>query len=329
MIADVGHTEFILHVGPHKTGTTYIQTNLSRHRSVLLAKGILYPTQGTDTANPHCQALLSRCLARQDFASARAILDAVPRRSATKVVLSCEDMIELSDQAFLFLADMTGPNNRVVFYYRPWPARLPSGWQEMLRKGGKATFPEYLAKHFQHPEHSGAINQHAVLDRLARSFGRERVEVVIFNEAVRQDLFVHFVRHVLGGPDSLQPDPVATYASSSPVEAELMRVRNILLPEECRAPGAAFPSSHPDLSRLLESHVQTITLNDNRLPWRHYLDRLNDDYGDRVLRPRQQDRPFRPHQQQAKYVNPDYLLHPDVQRLLREATLPLNVDKAA
>ena len=40
-----GRPTFILHIGPHKTGTTYLQLSFKAQRSGMEARGILYPAK--------------------------------------------------------------------------------------------------------------------------------------------------------------------------------------------------------------------------------------------------------------------------------------------
>ncbi|MDP2086502.1 MAG: glycosyltransferase family 2 protein [Gemmobacter sp.] len=91
----------VLHIGAHKTGTTFVQGNLRQTRSDLVKRGILFPETG-DMAedfdpvrpggSPGHQGLLNAVMAGDDAVRA-ALFDEIARSGAEVVVISCENIL--------------------------------------------------------------------------------------------------------------------------------------------------------------------------------------------------------------------------------------------
>lgn len=91
----------VLHIGAHKTGTTYVQGNLRHNRAGLAAAGVLFPATG-DRSNdfdpirpdgsPGHQGLVGAAMAG-DAAMQSAFMDEVRASGASTVVVSSENML--------------------------------------------------------------------------------------------------------------------------------------------------------------------------------------------------------------------------------------------
>ncbi|MFT7594847.1 MAG: hypothetical protein ACI8R4_002171 [Paracoccaceae bacterium] len=99
LMAKLGRPKLLLHLGLHKTGSTYIQSHLQTHRTQLLKAGILVPLTGfsdldtplRDGATPGHQGLVS-ALRQGDGAPWAALQKEIKRSRADTVLLSCENM---------------------------------------------------------------------------------------------------------------------------------------------------------------------------------------------------------------------------------------------
>ena len=60
-------TRFIIHIGPHKTGSTYLQNHLRDNRAALVGRGIYYPREWATPEIDWCHAELPRLLQQGSF----------------------------------------------------------------------------------------------------------------------------------------------------------------------------------------------------------------------------------------------------------------------
>ena len=186
----------ILHVGPHKTGTSYIQQRLVADRDLLLARAkVVYPKRGQDVLYGH-------------HSLATMFRDAAPRLNEIRALreelcagdtglLSSERFSRLDRAQFARLRDhFPECEIRAVAYLRVRSEVLVSRWGESIKHGMDWSFPEYLAKILVAPYESSIINQRLLLDVLADVFGLDHLDVLIYRPAT--DLYAEFVRTVLG-----------------------------------------------------------------------------------------------------------------------------------
>ncbi len=135
-------TRFILHVGPHKTGTSYLQEAFVRTRPLLAERGVLYPATWGRTAHHGLPELLrggADLRLKRQFAEL--CMSGYP-----VVLISVEGLATLPRPAVERLQTLIGPGNpvRIVFYARSWADRLPSHWKQATREGATQSLPEYL-----------------------------------------------------------------------------------------------------------------------------------------------------------------------------------------
>src|SRR5438045_1487174 len=85
-------TKFVIHVGPHKTGSTYIQYGLLLNRQRLLDEGVLYPDCFFDEAVTWCHLGLFNMLRRHQQRDLELAFDACNSQGTDVIVLSAEDL---------------------------------------------------------------------------------------------------------------------------------------------------------------------------------------------------------------------------------------------
>jgi hypothetical protein len=79
--------ELLLHVGPQKTGTSYIQRVMLVERDALAAAGVVYAPEAEPGSGVH-----KRFMARLREEGARAALDALEAAGTERVLVSNEDL---------------------------------------------------------------------------------------------------------------------------------------------------------------------------------------------------------------------------------------------
>src|SRR5690348_552972 len=123
-------THFVLHIGPHKTGSTYLQNHLTHNRAVLAGRGIYYPREWTTSEIAWCHAELVRLLKERSYDRVTKTFAELKSAGWPVVVLSIEDFVSLGEDRLRFLRECTGDDVQVVFFARRWSELLRSHGQE-------------------------------------------------------------------------------------------------------------------------------------------------------------------------------------------------------
>jgi hypothetical protein len=231
-----------LHVGPHKTGSTYLQKRLRENRDRLAAAGWRYPEVGMSAFGHHEVVNLYRGwrLAEADrIAAGLADLAA----GSDNLLLSSENLVFLDAAQLARLRD-TFPRHRVTvsFFYRSLAEIWPSHWQELIKHGEWLPFVDYLATVMGVRDRFDArvVDPLVQLDKLAAVFGREALAVIPYN-AVRDDggdLMPVFLAEALGLDLALPGGDEAVNRSFAPETIEMIRLLNErFFAEHGRLPG--------------------------------------------------------------------------------------------
>lgn len=227
----------ILHCGPHKTGSTYLQYELKKEQQALAQAGWTYPKYGiVQFSQQKVYSWLSGTLeadAEVNEESFRALLSQHER-----LIISSEDFIYLSHDRLIKLRNLLlGWRIQIVLYVRSPVDLWPSHWQELVRHGWDATLLEYLANH---AAWVGSVDA-KIMDpcvqarKFSEIFGRDSIRLFCYENIVDagDDLFKHFWTKILGIDT---PAPVAEErrinASQPGAAIELLRSLNELYIEQ-------------------------------------------------------------------------------------------------
>ena len=138
--------ELVLHIGPHKTGTTSLQQSFLQRYGAHKPQKIWYPTPGKNgpghaelawsfyqNADPTSNPLLAK------------LLNAGLKNGCEKLIISAEDFSHLEDSSiFLLKRHLKGLSIHLVATFTPIQHRLASTWQEMIKHGYDGTFENFL-----------------------------------------------------------------------------------------------------------------------------------------------------------------------------------------
>ncbi|WP_435168770.1 hypothetical protein [Falsirhodobacter sp. 1013] len=169
----------LLHVGPHKTGTTALQRFWQENREHLARNGVLYPGPG-DAHHRLAYDLLGWPTRRFDRAKILAACAAAPENM---VILSSEDFSFFNADQFRRLRDLLhGSDIRVAYFLRRIPDALHSFWIETIKQGRSATFAE-LADGFPANQISGQayFDPLMQLRTLEEVFGMDALDVFSYD----------------------------------------------------------------------------------------------------------------------------------------------------
>jgi hypothetical protein len=311
---------FVIHAGPHKTGTTYLQRCLDFNAARLRGRGIAVPVAWNHSPeNPSHDGLIQR-LDAAGFPELEATFKQWRAARVKTVVISSEDIATLPADSLAMLRSLVGSDPCVVVYYvRRWSELVASGWQEAVKQGASLPLLEYVLHRYASPEASTEINIEPVVERLIAAFGREAIRLVSYNQVLESglDLFTHFGRNFLGMPN-LQPIAEGRVnASLPPAEVELIRELNHIDRAAGRPQGSRISISLSErrgvidispLLSVLNDYTRTLLLRDN-LPFaREILRRSRATYADCVVKPVPALRFYNPKDTIAVYVAPSYAI---------------------
>jgi len=169
----------ILHVGPHKTGSSYLQKRLMLSRPVLEQQGVLYPEQFFFVFGHHylCQALNKKVLSSEDQFS----IDSINSFEGD-VILSSENFSVQPRRFFERLRDVFDAEEILLSYvYRTPTDRLFSYWNEQVKHGSVEGFYEYTGPIFMRPYIVKDVNYLIFLKMVSDVFGRDSVRIIDYS----------------------------------------------------------------------------------------------------------------------------------------------------
>src|ERR1700733_2634979 len=174
--------KWFLHIGPNKTGSTYIQKHLLANREELLSLGLNYPSFGIGPQYGHHQLFENiKKLGQEELD------EYVDHFSGAAVnFVSSEKFSQLKpEDVAKFGKSLSKVNVQVIFFHRNYVDLLPSHWQERVKHKSRLSFYEFLFPHVFRPFSSSIINPDVVLDSYATAFGKDHITVIDYDTALK------------------------------------------------------------------------------------------------------------------------------------------------
>lgn len=322
-------TRFIVHIGPHKTGTTYLQVMLDALRDTLWEHGICVPSVWSQAPGIPSHMRLVQALRCGDLTLAQEQMRDILALHPRYVVISGEALSRLSLPQIVQLHALVGPAPvEVVYYVRRWPDRLPSLWQETVKFGHRSTFPEYLAAHLARRDGS-EIWDTSMIDRFSAVFGGSRIRLVSYSHLTDSGINIgsHFLASFLGLSDVTVPSGTDFNQSLPVLDTELIRALNVI---HVRRGGVASPAlrswflSHRDglvpdmVLRSMRDSLETIRLDEAEPGPSLALQDVIARYASSIVLPCHERGLHALRAVDVPVVRPDYLLEPSVSKVLNE-----------
>lgn|GEM_PF-1591607 len=314
----------IVHIGAHKTGTTYLQRVLHTLRPALRETGVAFPSRWIQSEDQPSHQLLYAALTDNTTDALRADLVA---QAADLLLISSEDLVYLQEPQIQSLRGFLGDAGvTIVFHCRRWSEIMPSVWQERIKHGFSETFPQFATAALADPHRLDFIQFGAVLDRYAAVFGKSAIRIVCYNAV--SDIAVHFLETFLPAQAGLleKAGPMLRSRpnrSLPPVQTEIVRVLNLIHRAHDGAQGSAVrewflrDGQRYDLTRLsgpIQTHLTTLRLNDAAPVLDAIHQRLWAEYRDCVVDPHPADGFFTPMSRDIPYADPRYLADPAIRQ---------------
>lgn len=317
---------YLIHVGPHKTGTTYLQLRFDAARDRLRHSGVAYPIEWSIGPGAPSHLKLFHAIRAANVSYLSSTFEQIARSGVEDVLISAEDLNHLEQGELGYLREaLRGEQAVIIFYIRRWSELLPSLWQERVKHGFDETFPEFLAGHISDPLGSPVLNFAYALEKYARAFGRENIRIVSYNNVCDDglDLAEHFFdtflpkhRAVL---DGLPPMANARPNPSFPMlDIEVIRALNSFhamnggkrgaeLRDWYRAHARQFDLS--ELFSAIESNMQTLRLADDSSAVARLHEEVLTGYPGRMVAPVRGGRLFDTQVSDISFAQPRYLMN--------------------
>lgn len=169
----------VLHVGPHKTGSTALQHMLATNRRLLARYGIHYPITGLDGA-------AHQDVARACWGKDSSLLVELANEMAEHdtVFISSELISALDKKGVARLKSAFGETQvEIIYVIRRLPNLLASHWRELIKHGQKLSFEEYLENAVVDTGRPNLVPPMPMLhlDRLCGFFGSDGLRILCYD----------------------------------------------------------------------------------------------------------------------------------------------------
>ncbi|MDI7861444.1 hypothetical protein MRS76_05710 [Rhizobiaceae bacterium n13] len=223
----------VLHIGPHKTATTYLQGNFYRNRARLLERGWLYPLTGERVKIAHHDVSDYPDRILDGTSKFNAELERIGNRAKSEglnVLLSSEGFRRWRPKHFQKIrALLRADDLHIVYTIRDPLSTFHSFWAQQVKNGSTISLPELFEQHFRDPLNSHLVNPVQEIEPLLGQPGIE-LTVLLFDEMRRRklDIFTAFMEQVLQIHD-VAPVSAETRNERLPIEmTEFIRAINPL-----------------------------------------------------------------------------------------------------
>lgn len=228
----------LLHIGPHKTGTTTIQAAFHQNRASLAAQGVHYAGNRAHSMSAAMSAASGKGVpsSKPDAGVTRwnQLVDEVRTSDARAVVLSSEFYCEANDTRIVgILEDLDADRTHVVITLRPLVRILGSQWQQYMQNRMVISYETWLDAMLNKPD-DGTVtpsfwkrHRHdRLVQRWADAVGVDNLTVIVVDESDRR-MLVRTFEQLLGLTDgTLEPRDPGANRSLTYAEVELLRAFN-------------------------------------------------------------------------------------------------------
>ena len=185
----------LLHIGPHKTGTTALQVAMAKARSEMEAQGVRYLWGGVRQTNANLAAQAVDRRSSRKFSTDTAIpywhwenlVEKVKANGEDRVIVSGEEFADSSDQTINNIGnDFDVKRTQILLTLRPLEKILSSQWQQYIQFGKvTSTLEKWLEEVFSESSANDHVNgfwvrhrHDALASRWGRAFGINNITIL-------------------------------------------------------------------------------------------------------------------------------------------------------
>ena len=228
----------LLHIGPHKTGTTAVQSALWNARPELLAQGVRHVGR---SRNPSAaaQAVVARPSPYSvdqppSIGRWRELVREIRRAKEPRVVVSSEYFAWATDDVMRRVAaDLDVGRLHIVVTMRPLAQIIPSMWQQNVQQGTVTPFEDWVGDVLRDRARGFWLLQRHdhLVERWRAVVGRERVTAVVVDDQDHGAVMRAFEGLLGLRNDTLVPERDLANRSLTRAEAEAVRAFNVAFNE--------------------------------------------------------------------------------------------------
>lgn len=171
----------IIHAGPHKTGSTYIQKNLIKNRELLKKHSIKYPAVYFFALGQH---LLLNSLNGHDKAEDIRSVITGECIQEDYCIISSENLSSLNGRGVKKCSEVFHEYEvRVVFYVRRPSEKLRSLWQEGVKHGNFFTLERFFVDNVRNANSNSYINPSSFLMDFKNNFSLDTLSLIDYDTA--------------------------------------------------------------------------------------------------------------------------------------------------
>jgi hypothetical protein len=187
----------IIHIGPHKTASSYLQRELYKHKEELEAAGVIYPVNEWIQGGYGHAGLIDKSRLNEIGEFLNSLSSSNP--DAKTVVLSSENFDRLNIEQVQNLSRVMRHDVEIVYYIRRFDKTLYANWQENIKFGDTDSLAFYLLRHISRPYLSNIINHCLVLDSWSNNFGMDSIKIIDYDDLIENkiDIYRHFLQDIL------------------------------------------------------------------------------------------------------------------------------------
>ena len=228
----------IVHIGPHKTGTTAVQASLFAARKSLEQQGVYYASEGRHAMTAVLAGLqLPNAWGDDKEPPPRwkwdRLVSKVRATKADRVVISSEFFADGKPDAIKKVIDELDPSKvHVVVTLRPLAKIMPSQWQQWVQNQWTMPLDEWVQDLLKNPKGTAGKtfwrrHRHdELINRWAEIVGMDRVTAIALDEGDHEMVLRVFERLTGLETGTLQPVTMLSNRSMTLPEIEVIRAFN-------------------------------------------------------------------------------------------------------
>jgi hypothetical protein len=199
--------QFLLHIGPHKTASTFFQDSLSNNKEIIQKYGYRVLSRRKSGA---VFAFTLKHFAGQRGVSSEFLsqvnefvdMNQVIEHRNESLILSSEELDDLGSYAIEHLRHIvTGYNTTIVFFHRNRFDLIRSTWDQLTYSNCSLEFPAFLFDRvYGNNSDFAGLEMTQTLRRYSKAFGRESLHVISYDalRMLRIDPLTFVFNEVLG-----------------------------------------------------------------------------------------------------------------------------------
>ena len=178
----------ILHIGPHKTGTSSIQKMLFDNRKSLEKKNILYPNFANKEGWGH--HIIHKELKQGNLDDKFFLNLSSKNHNTHTLLLSSENFVRCSSDELETLSCLLDCSDiKVIMFLRIPSRRLISLWKETIKHRSNIPISTFLLQHISRPKLSEVINPYITYEKFKLTF--KNIKVINYENCIKNNKNIH------------------------------------------------------------------------------------------------------------------------------------------